>query len=169
MVGTIHFVLAIASLVVGGAVLIAQKGGQRHHVLGYIYSVALLLVNVSALSVYPDSGEPGPFQALALVSLVTLSCGFVPALLRRPRGWWIDLHAYFMSWSYVGLVGAGAAQMTTKFSLLPHPLSVAVPSLAIVIGGGFLIHTRVPRVLATLIRTGVLPNQRLQPTRSACG
>ncbi len=51
MIGTVHFVLAVACLAVGAAVLIQEKGGQRHRALGYAYSLALVLVNVSALSV----------------------------------------------------------------------------------------------------------------------
>ncbi len=169
MLGTVHFVLAVTCLAVGAAVLTRKKGGQRHRALGYVYSVALVLVNVSALSVYKDTGEPGPFHVLALVSLVTLGAGIIPAILRRPRGWWVDLHGYFMCWSYVGLLAAGAAQMATKFTLLPGPLAVVVPSIAIVVGGVFLIHTRVPSILATLVSSRVRLNQPLQSTRSACG
>ena len=169
MLGIVHFVLAVACLAVGVAVLTQKKGGQRHRALGYVYAVALVLVNVSALSVYKETGEPGPFHILALVSLLTLSAGIVPAILRRPRGLWVNLHGYFMCWSYVGLLAAGAAQIATKFTLLPGSLAVVAPSIAIVIGGALLIHTRVPRILATLVSSQVRPNQRLQPTRSACG
>ena len=169
MLGTSHFVLAVACLAVGAAVLAQKKGEQRHRALGYVYFVALVLVNLSALSTYEETGEPGFFHGLALVSLVTLTAGIAPAILRRPRGWWLNLHGYFMCWSYVGLVAAGAAQISAKFTLLPGPLAVLVPSIATVVGGAYLIHTRVPSILATLVSGGVRPNQRSQPTRSPCG
>ena len=101
MLGTLHLVFAIGALTVGAAVACRPKGDQRHRALGYFYAISLLLVNVSALSVYEDSAGVGPFHILALVSLVTLISGFIPAFLRRPVTGWLDLHAYFMSWSYV--------------------------------------------------------------------
>lgn len=169
MQGTIHLTLAIASLVLGAVVFLQRKGGRNHRKLGRLYALALLLVNLSALSVYEDSGRPGPFHILALMSLATLTAGFVPAFLRKPRTAWTDLHAYFMSWSYVGLVAAGIAQIVTKFSHLPGAVAVGLPSILVVVGGGLFIHTRVPGVLAALPSRRVGPNKRLQPTRSACG
>lgn len=169
MPGTIHLVLAIAALIFGAAVACLPKGDQRHRALGYCYAVSLLLVNMSALAVYKDSAGVGPFHVLALISLATLTSGFIPAFLHRPVTWWLDLHAYFMSWSYVGLVAAGAAQIATMSASLPPWFAVGLPSILIVIIGGVLIHTRVPRILAALTSSGRQPNKRLQPTRSACG
>lgn len=169
MLGTVHFVLAIAALIFGAAVISRPKGDQRHKVLGYFYAVSLLLVNVSALSVYEASTGIGPFHILALVSLVTLISGFFPAFLRRPVTWWLDLHAYFMSWSYVGLVAAGAAQFATMSTSLPPQLAVGLPSILLVIIGGVLIHTRIPQTLVALSSGKRQPDRRLQPNRSACG
>jgi uncharacterized membrane protein len=151
ILGPAHFALAIACLILGAAVFFQQKGGSRHRVLGYLYSGALLLVNLSALSVYEDSSGPGPFHVLALISLVTLTAGFVPAVLRRPTDSWLHLHAYFMSWSYVGLVAAGVAQMTTKLAG-PGSLQVLIPTVSIVLVGALFIHARVPPVLSGVIQ-----------------
>lgn len=161
MLGWLHVVLAIVCLLVGAAVVCRRKGGRTHRVLGYAYSAALLLVNVSALFVYGQSGVPGPFHAMAVVSLLTLSAGFIPAMLRRPRGRWLELHAYFMSWSYVGLVAAGVSQLATQHSSLPPLFAVVMPSAALVVGGALLIHTRVPRILAGFASASVRPDQRL--------
>lgn len=150
MTGIIHVVLAIAALIIGAVVAFRPKGGRRHRILGYFYAIFLLLVNVSALSVYKESVGMGPFHILAVISLVTLISGFVPAFLRRPVSSWLNLHAYLMSWSYVGLVAAGVAQIVTMSSGLPAPFAVALPSILIVIIGGALIHTRVPKILAEL-------------------
>jgi len=149
--GLLHFGFAIAALLLGAAVVRAAKGDQRHRTLGYLYALSLLVVNVSALMVYDDSAGVGPFHILAVVSLATLLGGLIPAFLRRPATGWLDLHAYCMSWSYVGLVAAGVAQMATMASTLPGWLAVGVPSTVIVIIGGVLIHTRIPLLLATFV------------------
>lgn len=169
MLGTIHIVLAIASLVLGAVVLLQKKGGKRHRRLGYLYSVALLLVNLSALSVYEESEGPGPFHVLALISLATLIAGFAPAFLRKPRNAWMNLHAYFMSWSYVGLVAAGVAQMATKVSSLPGVIAVGLPSVLIVVGGGLLIHRQVPQALIALTSRNVRPNKRMDADEGRIG
>ena len=151
ILGTVHLVLAIASLILGAVMLSQHKGGSRHRVLGYLYSAALLLVNLSALSVYVDSSGLGPFHILALISLATLTGGFIPAVLRRPNDSWLNIHAYFMSWSYVGLVAAGVAQITTKFA--GHgSFQVVIPVVLIVLAGVLLIHSRVPQILSDFNR-----------------
>jgi uncharacterized membrane protein len=150
MMGTVHVFFAIAALIIGAIVARRPKGGRRHRNLGYFYAVSLLLLNFSALSVYEDSAGVGPFHILAIVSLVTLIGGIIPAFLRRPVSWWLDLHAYFMSWSYVGLVAAGVAQIATMSFSLPGVVAVGLPLILIVIIGGILIHTRVPKILAAL-------------------
>ncbi|MDA0207723.1 MAG: DUF2306 domain-containing protein [Acidobacteria bacterium] len=147
MLGTAHVALAIASLTLGAMMFLQQKGGQRHRLLGYLYAGALLLVNSSALLVYEQSPGLGPFHILALVSLATLSGGFIPAFLRQPADSWLDSHAYFMSWSYVGLAAAGAAQMGTML-VGPGVSPVMIPTVLIVVVGALLIHSRVPEILA---------------------
>lgn len=163
MLGTLHLVFAIAALAAGAIVVFRPKGDPRHRAAGYCYVASLLLVNVSALSVYEDSAAAGPFHVLAAISLVTLFSGFVPVLLRRPASRWLDLHAHFMSWSYVGLVAAGTAQLATMSSDLPGVILVGLPSVSIVIVGGVLIHTRVPGILAALasarVRRGLAGEQ----------
>lgn len=151
MLGKIHTILAIVSLALGFLVLTRKKGGKQHRYLGYFYSIALLLVNLIALSVYRETGEPGPFHVFAIISLVTLCAGFFPAFLRKPRIGWMNLHGYFMSWSYVGLVAAGIAQLTSRFSDLSRLITVGLPSMIIILFGAFLIHTKVPHALAKVI------------------
>lgn len=158
MPGTIHVAFAIAALIIGMAVAFQPKGGSRHRVLGYFYAIFLLSVNVSALSVYEEAAGMGPFHILAIVSLFTLISGFIPAFLRRPVSSWLELHAYFMSWSYVGLVAAGVAQLVTMWSDLPAKFTVGLPSFLIVIIGGMLIHTQVPKILSAFASGRHQPN-----------
>lgn len=149
MLGTVHVVFAIAALISGATVVFRPKGDRWHRIIGYFYAIFLLLVNISALLVYEDAVGMGPFHFLAIISLVTLICGFIPAFLRRPVSSWLELHAYFIVWSYVGLVAAGIAQFATMSSDLPAYFSVGLPSILIAIIGGVLIYTRVPKILAT--------------------
>lgn len=148
MLGTIHVVFAIAALFIGAVVAFQPKGGRKHRIYGYFYATFLLSVNVSALSVYEETVGMGPFHILAIISLVTLICGFIPAFLRRPTSSWLNLHAYFISWSYVGLVAAGVAQLVTMWSNLSQWFAVGLPSILVVIIGGGLIHARVPKILS---------------------
>ncbi|MFX4229057.1 MAG: hypothetical protein ACFHHU_14680 [Porticoccaceae bacterium] len=116
---------------------------------------------LSALSVYEESGGAGPFYILALVSLITLMCGLIPALLRLPATSWLNFHAYFMSWSYVGLVAVGIAQIATMSVNLPAWFTVGLPSIFVVIIGGILIHTGVPKALLAIVssRSGRIANE----------
>jgi uncharacterized membrane protein len=47
-----HFLVAVAALLVGAAVLLLPKGTHAHRVVGAVYVVALVLVNVAALSLH---------------------------------------------------------------------------------------------------------------------
>ena len=165
MLGTSHAALAVASLILGAMVVMQRKGGPRHRLLGYLYAGALLLVNLSALSVYEEASGLGPFHILALVSLATLSGGFIPAFRRWPRDSWLEVHAYFMSWSYVGLVAAGAAQMATKLAG-SGVLQVAAPTALVVSVGAILIHRRIPRILSGFNRRRMRPDDS-QPRTAA--
>tara|TARA_R110002073_G_scaffold212910_1_gene373290 strand:- start:243 stop:719 length:477 start_codon:yes stop_codon:yes gene_type:complete len=157
MPGFIHLLLAITCLALGAMVFMQRKGSKRHRLLGHLYSISLLLVNISALFVYEDSVGAGPFHVLALISLATLSAGFIPAFLRKPANW-TSLHAYFMSWSYVGLVAAGVAQIATELLTLPTTITVGLPSLIVIGIGGLMIHTRLPSILAKLTNHIATPN-----------
>jgi hypothetical protein len=104
-------------------------------------------VTGTALLIYNLTGEFGPFHALALISLITLILGIAPVLLRWPSGGWIDLHAYFMSWSYVGLVAAAAAETLTRIPEAPFWWAVVAASGVVVATGAWLIHRSVPKIL----------------------
>ncbi|WP_347332280.1 DUF2306 domain-containing protein [Marinimicrobium locisalis] len=157
MLGTIHIIFAVVALLLGAAVILRPKGGRRHRTLGYLYALSLLILNACALLVYEDWANAGPFHILAVVSLATLTGGFIPAILRRPASRWLEMHAYFMSWSYVGLVAAGVAQLTTMVFTLPAQFAAGVPSALVVIIGGVLLHTRVPKILFAFAPGGHRP------------
>ena len=112
----VHVVAAVAVLPLGAAVLLAAKGTGTHVALGRLYVVGMLLVSLPALLVYDITGRPGLFHVLAVVSLVTLGLGwvFAPSRGTSPVRAGMRVHATFMSWSFIGLVTAGLAQLANS-------------------------------------------------------
>jgi uncharacterized membrane protein len=81
-----HVVAAVSALVLGAAVLLLPKGTHTHRAIGTVYVLALVLVNVAALSLHRE-GTFGVFHALAVVSLVTVAVGLRPFSSGRDRRW----------------------------------------------------------------------------------
>jgi uncharacterized membrane protein len=152
LLGSTHTVFAITALAVGLGVLVQEKGTRTHRRFGYVYAISLLLSNLTALPVLNITGHVGVFHILALVSLATLLAGFIPAFLRKPRRSWIHLHGHFMSWSYVGLMAAGVGQLTVLVSSRMAALLVGVSAFTIIVVGGLIIHTRVPRIIRVVVK-----------------
>ena len=100
--GLVHALLGVAALILGLAVLLRRKGTRVHRRLGQRYVLTMVLLNATALMIYDLYGRFGPFHVASIISLATVSGGFVPVYLRRPRGAWIHLHAWFMCWSVRG-------------------------------------------------------------------
>ena len=151
MIESLHIFGAISGLVFGALVFLNPKGTRKHKLFGYAYFVSLMLVNASALSVYEQSPQGGPFHILAVVSLLTLAAGMVPVLTKRPKHAWLNLHAYFMSWSYVGLIGAGVGQLGAATLDGSPAIAVFFPTVFVVLIGGLLIHSRTQKTLEPLL------------------
>jgi uncharacterized membrane protein len=134
-----HVGTAISALVFGLCVFFTHKGSRLHKQFGYAYFFNMLGLNLSALLIYRLTGHFGPFHGAALASLLTLIAGFAPAYLRLPNGRWLELHYEFMSWSYVGLVAAGASEALTRLPSAPFWPAVLVSTLAVFTVGGILI------------------------------
>ena len=145
-----HVVAALSALLAGAAVLLLPKGTRTHRTIGTLYVLALVLVNVAALSLHREDVF-GVFHALAVVSLVTITVGLSPLLFgkRSPVGF--ATHAYCMTWSYAGLVAAGCGQLVVAVG--PGDGAWVVP---VVIGtvlsiSGVVIFGRVPSTLDHLL------------------
>lgn len=112
--GWTHTIFGVVALVAGTAVVLMKKGTRLHRTLGHIYLNGMLALNISAFFIYNLFGSFGPFHWLALFSLITMLAGFIPVLTRRPEKLWLEFHAGFISGSYVGLVAAFAAEITSR-------------------------------------------------------
>ena len=138
-VSGLHIGTAISALAIGLGVLLTRKGTRLHKQLGYAYFFNMLGLNLSALFIYRLTGHFGPFHGAALVSLLTLIAGFIPAYLRLPRGRWLELHYEFMNWSYVGLIAAGVSEVATRLPSAPFWPAVVVSMFAVFLLGGAII------------------------------
>jgi uncharacterized membrane protein len=110
VLATGHVLAALSALGAGAAVLLLPKGTHVHRMIGSVYVLALVLVNVAALSLHRENTF-GVFHALAVVSLVTIAAGLSPLLFGKRSPPVIASHAYGMTWSYAGLVAAGCGQL----------------------------------------------------------
>jgi uncharacterized membrane protein len=147
---TYHVVAAVSALGAGAAVLLFPKGTHTHRVIGAVYVLALVLVNVAALSLHRENTF-GVFHALAVVSLITIAVGLSPFLLGKRSPTIISIHAYCMTWSYAGLVAAGCGQLTVAVTqdagAWVVPLAIA-SALSI---SGLVIFGRVPSTLDRML------------------
>ena len=144
VLGFFHTGVGLAALFLGTMVIFQPKGTPRHRLLGRLFAMAMLLLNVTALMIYNLFGTFGPFHMAALASLATLLLGLWPAWRRVPG--WVHRHQFYMSWSYVGLLAATAAEVTSRVPGWDFFWSVTLTVAAVVIAGGSLIGWR-PQVV----------------------
>ena len=143
---TTHVVAAVTALAAGLVVLRSAKGTGRHRAIGAVYVLALVVVDVAALSLYRD-GAFGVFHGLAIVSLATLVVGLGPLLLGKRSAAVFGYHAYCMTWSYAGLVAAGCGQVAAVMSDDGPSWVVPVVIAIVLCVSGAAIHSRVPPAL----------------------
>jgi uncharacterized membrane protein len=109
-IGLVHLIFSVISLLAGTLVLILRKGTKTHKKVGYVYSGAMVIVLVTAFSIYNLFGTWGIFHWTALVSTLTLAFGLIPIITKWPKKHYISLHFSFMYWSVIGLYGAFMAE-----------------------------------------------------------
>jgi uncharacterized membrane protein len=126
VVAATHVAFAVGALIFGSGIFVAQRGTPLHRKLGHAYSACMLALNVSALMLYARTGEFGPFHIAALLSLATLTAGFIPAIRRKPKQGWLAMHWEFMFWSFVGLLGGASAEIAFRIPGLPYWPAVAL-------------------------------------------
>ncbi len=143
----IHVTLGFTALGFGLLTVLLAKGTRAHRLAGRSYAFSMLGLNGTALAIYRLFGGFGPFHIAALISLVTVVAGLVCVRFRWPRRQWIAAHAYWMSWSYVGLVAAAVSEATTRIPDSPFWGWVFLSTFATVGIGKFVIDRHVPKIL----------------------
>jgi uncharacterized membrane protein len=158
--GSVHLIFSLVAIAAGSAVLLTPKGTRWHRTLGHVYATTILGTCVTAMGLYNLTGRFGPFHVAAIVGALTLVVGLYTVLARRPRKHWIETHATWMSWSYVGLMSAFAAESLTRF-VMPRVApylerramwgafwtTVLVASFAVGGVGARLVKTRLPEAV----------------------
>jgi uncharacterized membrane protein len=145
-----HVLAAFSALLVGAAVLLLPKGTHAHRVSGAVYVLALVVVNVAALSLHREDTF-GVFHTLAVVSLITIAVGLAPLLLGRRSSPSIATHAYCMAWSYAGLVAAGCGQLAAAVGQRDGAWGVPVVIGTVLFISGVVIFGRVPATLDRML------------------
>lgn len=112
--GIVHTAAAIVAVVVGTIVLRNRKGTRFHRRMGYLYVVAMLAMNATALGIYRLFNGFGLFHYMALASLFAIAGGMYPAIFRRHDPDWYVQHLEVMGWSVVGLYAALAAEISVR-------------------------------------------------------
>jgi len=144
--GASHVAAALTALVFGALVLLMPKGTQLHRAMGMGYTMAMIVLNATALLIYRITGHLGPFHVLAALSLATIVAG-VLAVARRRRGW-LSRHYQMMSFSYLGLLSAGTTQMLLNLPTFHGPVRGTVTGIASAVAFtafGFIILPRLQR------------------------
>jgi uncharacterized membrane protein len=114
--GFIHLLASIIALVTGLYILVSTKGTKRHKQVGYIYSISMIVLNLTAFLIYRLFGKFAIFHWFAVLSCLTLFAGLYPILTKKSKDY-ILTHFNFMYWSVIGLY---CAFMAETFVRLPN-------------------------------------------------
>jgi uncharacterized membrane protein len=136
--GFFHFIVSLIAMIAGMYVLVTQKGTKRHKQVGYIYFVAMVLVNGSAFSIYSLYGKFGLFHWFAVFSSVTLLIGMLPLWVTRFKNA-IQIHIRTMYWSVIGLYCAFVSEIFTrlpKVVITPDGEIVRIFYMMVLVGTG---------------------------------
>lgn len=145
LLGLVHVLTAVTSIIFGTAVLFNRKGTRAHRLLGRGYVLAMLAMNSTALLDYELFGRFGPFHWTALASLATLLGGYL-SVRRRSAGWQVR-HAYLMATSYAGLMAAAVAEVASRVPGWSFGPSVIISSAAVLVAGFWIMFRTIPRIV----------------------
>jgi hypothetical protein len=166
LTGLIHTLAALIAVLVGAVIFLRPKGGPWHRRLGYVYSLCMLVVIVTSFAIYRLTGRFNFLHGAAVASSISVGLGFSHAFSRKPKETWYALHFYWMSWSFIGLLAALVAEISTRVAL---PLLLARFGRSYLIG--FWCVVGVTTLLVVLVGRHLVAkhspprkNSRLNPT-----
>lgn len=152
-IGWVHMIFGLLSLLTGTIVILTRKGNRlSHRFWGYFYLFSMLATNVTSLVIYDLTGRFNMFHWSALASLIVLFIGMLPIFTRKPRanGGWLPRHAHFMAGSYLGVVLATAAEITSRLPFWDFGVAVGVTVAVGSLIGVSLIGKYTPQAIANL-------------------
>jgi uncharacterized membrane protein len=141
-VGLIHLISAILALIFGTFVLFTIKGDLKHKRIGYAYTFCMIVLNVTAFSIYRLFHGFGPFHVTAIISFLTLMMGFIPVLIRKPGGCWIHYHVTGMYYSVIGLYAAFVSELIVRIPGAPFFTFITIGTAVVVAAGIFIFQIK---------------------------
>jgi len=102
----LHIILGFSALMLGLIVLLKEKGTRPHRLVGLLYVISIVIINMTALTITNKTDSYGVFHILAMVNLVTTVLGIVAIKMGS-----IQTHYHLMHWSYAGLLSATVNQL----------------------------------------------------------
>jgi len=141
-IGLIHLIFSLLAVVTGTMVLVRSKGTKSHKKVGWVYTVSMIGLLITAFFIYNLYGKFGIFHWLGLVSTITLLGGMIPMILKKPKAY-ISLHLSFMYWSVFGLYGAFVAELLVRIPRIviedgaPNPMFYNLVGVGVFITMGF--------------------------------
>ncbi|WP_052695445.1 hypothetical protein [Hymenobacter sp. AT01-02] len=140
--GLLHLVAALASLILGTAVLLLAKRGALHKRFGYGYVGSMTLMLTTSFAIYRQYHGFGIFHVAALLSSVTLVLGMAPVLRKKPVRSWRQLHYSFMYLSVLELYVALVAEVLVRLPGLHFWEVASFSLLAVMLPGAALFNHR---------------------------
>jgi uncharacterized membrane protein len=143
LTGSIHLFSSILALVIGSCVLVTAKGTRIHKRMGYAYALSMLALNATAFNLYHLFNRFGPFHIAAILSLLTLLMGILPAIFRKAASKsWLYYHVPGMYYSVIGLYAAFASEVLTRIPGLPFFALVFIATAMIMFFGVLIFNVK---------------------------
>ncbi|MFT7561141.1 MAG: putative membrane protein [Flavobacteriales bacterium] len=136
MIEFLHVFFGFASLISGIVIVLIKKGSHKHRLIGRLYVLSMLGLNLTAFGIYKLYDGWGFFHWMAIASLIPLLAGYFAILYRRTTA-----HYYFMCWSYIGLLCATVSEIFAHVPaatlLLNEVSNIDTILILCLIGSGF--------------------------------
>jgi len=112
--GWIHFIAALMAMLTGTWIVMTKKATSVHRIVGYVYTVSMVIVIATSFMIYRLFGGFGIFHAFALLSTFALVGGMLPMLKKNRTIKDLEQHATVMGWSVVGLYCAFISETCSR-------------------------------------------------------
>ena len=148
--GTVHLIFALTAVLTGTIVVFIRKGTRAHRSIGYGYFTSMLGTNITALFIYRLTGTINFFHIAAVLSLLFLSVGMGAVIFHRPRKSWLNLHGAMVTGSYVGVLSAFFAEITTRIPGVHFGLAAGATTAVVTAIGVYFIMTRMDTAIRNM-------------------
>ncbi|MGO4894267.1 DUF2306 domain-containing protein [Flavobacterium sp. W21_SRS_FM6] len=136
MIEIFHIILGFSSLLSGLFIVLTQKGNKKHKLVGRVYFLSMLGLNLTSFGIYKLFDGWGFFHWMAVASLIPIVAGYIAIRYKN-----ITAHYYFMCWSYIGLLCATISEIFVHVpvatALLDNVAHIDTLLMVCLIGFGF--------------------------------